>query len=91
MIRSILRRIEALEKNYPQPSAGERANKRVAAYLRSHGWGNVVKNLPPAEMDNQQIVAFMYSRGLGLHLLGLVPEEDIDEDILEQIKDEARF
>jgi hypothetical protein len=87
MIRSILRRIDVLEKKYPQPSAGERANKRVAAYLRSHGLGNVVKDLPPAEMDNEQIVAFMDSRGLGFHLLGLVPEEYIDE----QIKIECRL
>jgi hypothetical protein len=79
MIRSILRRIKALEKKYPQPTAGERANKRVAAYLRSNGLGHLVKDLPPAEMDNQQIVAFMDYRGLGFHLWRLVPEEDIPE------------
>jgi hypothetical protein len=83
MIRSILRRIEVLEKKYPRPSAGERANKRVAAYLRTNPiLQPLVKDLPPTEMDNQQIADFIRSYGFGFHMGGLVPEEYMTEEEL---------
>ena len=67
MIKSILRRVEALEKRYPKPSAGEMANKRLAAYLRSDPClQSLVKDLPPTEMDNQQIADFIRSRGFSI-------------------------
>jgi hypothetical protein len=78
MIGSILRRVEALEKRYPKPSAGEMANKKLAAYLRSNPFlRRYVKDLvrplctayilaPPTEMDNQQIADFIRSRGFSI-------------------------
>jgi hypothetical protein len=76
MTRSILLRIEILEKKYPKPSAGESANKRVAAYLRSNGvLQHLVKYLPPTEMDDEQIAAFFRSHGFGFLMGDLVPQE----------------
>jgi hypothetical protein len=82
MIRTILRRVDALEKRYPKPSAGEMANKRVAAYLRSIGWGHLAKALPPTKMDNQQIADFMRSRCVGFLMVGLVPKEYMTQEEL---------
>jgi hypothetical protein len=80
MIRSILSRVEALEKIYPKPSAGEMVNKRLAAYMRSNPFlKRYVKDLPPTEMDNQQIADFIRSRGFSIFLPGLVPKEYITQ------------
>jgi hypothetical protein len=73
MIRSILRRVEALEKIYPKPSVGEMANKTLAARLRCLGLGHLVKDLPAAEMDNEQVAAFMLSHPFEFLRVGVMP------------------
>ena len=82
MIRSIHRRLEALEKIYPKPSAGELANKKLAARLRSLGLKHLLKYLPSTEMDDEQIAAFMLSHGfeflrVGVLVPGLITEEEM--------------
>jgi hypothetical protein len=82
MVKRILRRVEALDKIYPKPSVGEMANKIVADRLRSLGLGHLVMDLPPAEMDNEQIAAFMLSHvneflGIGVLPKGFLTEEEM--------------
>ena len=80
MIRSILRRVKALEKRYPKPTAGEMANKKPAARLRSLGLKHLLKDLPSAEMDEEQIAAFMLSRASEFLNVGVVPPGFVTED-----------
>ena len=82
MIRSILRRVEALEKIYPKPSAEEMANKKLAARLRSLGLKHLLKYLPSTEMDDEQIAAFMLSHcweffRVGVLVPGLLTEAEM--------------
>ena len=73
MIRSILRRVEALEKIYPKPSAEEMANKKLAARLRALGLKHLLKYLPSTEMDDEQVAAFMLSRASEFLRVRVIP------------------
>jgi hypothetical protein len=74
MIRSIHRRLEALEKIYPKPSAGELANKKLAARLRSLGLKHLLKDLNSTEMDDEQIAAFELSHASDFLRVGVLPK-----------------
>jgi hypothetical protein len=79
MIRSILRCLERLEEKYPKPTVGEMVNKKLATRLRSLGLKHLLKDLPSAEMDDEQMAAFERSHTPDFLRAGVLPEGFLTE------------